>query len=140
MARRRVADGGTASSYGGSLRIYCIRSRGKTTLGWYSSLGVGRGVNNHSPQKTFYEKFKERRNWTDSLDKRPKIRNMDKRFGSCNVRSLYRAGSLMIVSPKLARYKLYLVGVQEVRWEGSGTEPAGESTHFSMERGMRIIN
>jgi hypothetical protein len=27
-------------------------------------------------------------------------------------------------------YKLHLVGVQEVRWEGSGTEPEGEYTFF----------
>jgi hypothetical protein len=32
----------------------------------------------------------------------------------------------MAVSRELARYKLDLVEVQEVRWEGSGTEPAGE--------------
>jgi hypothetical protein len=38
---------------------------------------------------------------------------------------LYRAGSLMTVSRELARYKLDLVGVQEVRWEGGGIEPAG---------------
>jgi hypothetical protein len=31
------------------------------------------------------------------------------------------------------------VGVQEVRWEGSGTEPAGECI-FSRERGMRTMN
>jgi hypothetical protein len=31
---------------------------------------------------------------------------------------------------ELARYKLDLLGVQEVRWEGSGTEPAGEYTFF----------
>jgi hypothetical protein len=43
---------------------------------------------------------------------------------------LYRAGSLKTVSRELARYKLDLVGVQEVRWEGSGTEPAGECTFF----------
>jgi hypothetical protein len=29
---------------------------------------------------------------------------------------------------ELARYKLDLVGVQEVGWEGGGTEPAGEYT------------
>jgi hypothetical protein len=51
---------------------------------------------------------------------------MDMRFGTWKVRGLYRAGSLMTVSRKLARYKLDLVGVQEVRWEGDGTEPAGE--------------
>jgi hypothetical protein len=36
-------------------------------------------------------------------------------------------------------YKLSLVGVQKVRWEGGGTEPAGEHT-FSMESIMRIMN
>jgi hypothetical protein len=32
------------------------------------------------------------------------------------------------VSRELAGYKLDLVGGQEVRWEGSGTEPVGEYT------------
>jgi hypothetical protein len=73
---------------------------------------------------------KEPQTWTDSLDKLPKLWNMDMRFGTWNVRSLYRAGSLKIVSRELARYKLDLVGVQEVRGEGSGTEPAGEYTFF----------
>jgi hypothetical protein len=68
--------------------------------------------------------------WMDCLDKRPKLWNMDMRFGTWNVRSLYRAGSLMTVSRELARYKLDLVGVQEVRWEGGGTEPAGEYKFF----------
>jgi exonuclease III len=36
----------------------------------------------------------------------------------------------MTVSRELARYKLDLMGVQEVRWEGSGTEPEGEYTFF----------
>jgi hypothetical protein len=36
----------------------------------------------------------------------------------------------MTVSRKLARHKLYLAGVQEVRWEGGGTEPAREYTIF----------
>jgi exonuclease III len=36
----------------------------------------------------------------------------------------------MTVSRELARYKLDLVELQEVRWEGSGTEPAGEYTFF----------
>jgi hypothetical protein len=34
------------------------------------------------------------------------------------------------VSKELPKYKLDLVGGQEVRWEGSGTEPAGEYTFF----------
>jgi hypothetical protein len=52
------------------------------------------------------------------------------RFGTWNVKRLYRAGSLLTVSRELARYELDLVGVQEVRWDGGGTEPAGEYTFF----------
>jgi hypothetical protein len=62
--------------------------------------------------------------------KRPKQRNLDMRFGLRSVRSLYRAGPLITVSSELARHMLDLVGVQEVRWEGSSTNPAGEYTFF----------
>jgi exonuclease III len=55
---------------------------------------------------------------------------MDMRFETWNIGSLYRAGSLMTVSRKLSRYRLDLVGAQEVRWEGSGTIPTGEYTFF----------
>jgi hypothetical protein len=55
---------------------------------------------------------------------------MDTKFGLWHVRSLYRADSLKTVSREPARYKLDLEGVQEVRWEGGGTEPAGEYTFF----------
>jgi hypothetical protein len=51
---------------------------------------------------------------------------MGMRLGTWIVRSLNMAGSLKTVSRELARYKLDLVGVQEVRWESGGTEPAGE--------------
>jgi hypothetical protein len=43
-------------------------------------------------------------------------------FGTWNIRTLYRSGSLKTVARKLRKYKLYLVGVQEVRWEKGGTE------------------
>jgi hypothetical protein len=36
----------------------------------------------------------------------------------------------MTASRELSRYKLDLVRVQKVRWEGSGTKPAGEYTFF----------
>jgi hypothetical protein len=39
------------------------------------------------------------------------------KFDTCDVRSLYRAGSLMAAARELAGYKLDLVGVQEVRWD-----------------------
>jgi hypothetical protein len=46
---------------------------------------------------------------------------MDMRFGTWNVRSLCRSGSLKTVSGELVKYKLALVGVQEVRWDKGGT-------------------
>jgi exonuclease III len=54
------------------------------------------------------------------LDKRPKLRKMDMKFGTWNVLSLYRAGSRMTVAKEISKYKLNLVGVQEVKWEESG--------------------
>jgi hypothetical protein len=96
---------------------------------WSSSLRVGRGAFHHK-NKFVTNIHKDTRTLTDSLDIRPKQRNMDMRSGLWNVRSLYRAGSVMTVSRELAIYKLDLLEVQEVRWEGGGTEPAGEYTCF----------
>jgi hypothetical protein len=61
------------------------------------------------------------------------------RFGTLNVRSLYRAGSLVAAARELARYKLDLLGVQEVRWDKVGTVKAGYY-HFFYGREMKIIN
>jgi len=44
------------------------------------------------------------------------------RFGTWNVRGLYRAAA----GRQLARYKLDIVGVQEVRWDKVGTVGAGD--------------
>jgi hypothetical protein len=52
------------------------------------------------------------------------------RFGTWNVRSLYRAGSVMAAARELARYKLDLVGVQGVRWDKVGTVGAGDYSYF----------
>jgi exonuclease III len=49
------------------------------------------------------------------------------RLGTWNVRSMYRAGSLRTVAEEISKH---LVGVQEVRWDGGGTESAGEYTFF----------
>jgi hypothetical protein len=43
---------------------------------------------------------------------------------------VYRAGLLRAVAEEISRYKLDLVGVQEVRWGSGGTEPGGEYTFF----------
>jgi exonuclease III len=43
------------------------------------------------------------------------------RFGTWNVRSLYRAGSPKTAAGELAKYNLDLVAVQEVRWVEAGS-------------------
>jgi hypothetical protein len=52
------------------------------------------------------------------------------RFGTCNVRSLYRVGAIKSVVGELEKCKLNLVGVQEVRWEGEGYQTAYNYTFF----------
>jgi exonuclease III len=55
---------------------------------------------------------------------------MDMRFGTWNVRSMYSAGSFRTVAEEVSKYKLDLVGAQEVRWDRGGTKPAGQYTFF----------
>jgi exonuclease III len=55
---------------------------------------------------------------------------MDMRFGTWNVRSLYRSGYLKTVARELGKYKLDLVRVQEVRWDKGSTERAEDYTFF----------
>jgi hypothetical protein len=43
---------------------------------------------------------------------------------------MYRAGLLRAVAEKLSKYKLDLVGVQEVRWDRGGIDPVGEYKLF----------
>jgi exonuclease III len=52
------------------------------------------------------------------------------RFGTWNVRSLHRAGSLTAAARELAGYKLDLLGMQEVRWGKGGTVRAGDYYFF----------
>jgi hypothetical protein len=59
---------------------------------------------------------------------------MDVRFGAWNVRSLYRASSLMMVVKEQSRYKLVLS-------DGTEVVPNQQANiHFCIERGMRIRN
>jgi hypothetical protein len=58
-------------------------------------------------------------------------RKRDILLGTWNVRSMYRAGSLTAAARELGRYKLDLVGVQEVRWDNGGTISAGDYNFFN---------
>jgi hypothetical protein len=51
-------------------------------------------------------------------------------FGIWKARSLYRSGSLTIVTRELAKYKLDLVGLYEIRWDREGTVRAGDYIFF----------
>jgi hypothetical protein len=52
------------------------------------------------------------------------------RFGTWNITSLYRAGSLRAAARDLVRFKLVVAWVQEVRWEEGGTVKAGDYNFF----------
>jgi len=56
--------------------------------------------------------------------------NRDILLGTWNVRSRYRAGALMAAARELARYKLELMGLQEVRWDKEGTVKEGVYSFF----------
>jgi hypothetical protein len=46
----------------------------------------------------------------------------------------------MAADRELVRYKLDLVGVQEVRWEKEGTVKTGAYSFFSVGKEMKIIS
>ena len=60
-------------------------------------------------------------------------------YGTWNVWNLYRAGSLTAAATELARYKLDLVGMQEVRWDKGGMVRAGDYNFFYI-KGNENIN
>jgi hypothetical protein len=47
---------------------------------------------------------------------------------------MYRAGLRRTVAENISEYKLDLVGVQELRWDGGVTNPGGEYTFFYGKR------
>ena len=116
---------------------------------WSSSLGVGRGANNASPWKNPLKKYSQGEmppletkqsggkllphsdlRGGVFLEEVSRSRKSDILLGTWNVRSLYRAVSLTAAARELARYKLDLVGVQEVRWDKGGTVRAGDYSFF----------
>jgi len=50
----------------------------------------------------------------------------DMEFGTWNVTSDYSSGSLTAAARELARYKLELLDVQDVRWDKGRTVSAGD--------------
>jgi hypothetical protein len=61
------------------------------------------------------------------------------RFGTWNIRSLCRVGAIKSVAGELEKYKLDLVGVQEVRWEGEGYQIAPYRVSVGRPEGKRQL-
>jgi hypothetical protein len=61
---------------------------------------------------------------------RPKQSKTDMMFGTWNVTSHYRSGTLTAAARELARYKLDYMRVQRVRWDKASTLRAGEYSFF----------
>ena len=124
--------------YGGQLRIYWTSSRGQPTMGGPPAWGLGE-VLTTSHRKSHYvtiSSHKKPQTWTDTLV-RHKQWKRDMRFGTCSVRSLYRAGSLTATARELERYKLDLVVVQEFRWDEEGMIRAGDYNFFLWKRKLK---
>ena len=63
MVRPQVSAGGMASRYGRYLKNILNKQSRTADKGWSSSLGVGRGTNNSSPQKLKHVKSNKQRPW-----------------------------------------------------------------------------
>jgi hypothetical protein len=61
-----------------------------------------------------------------SLDGRFKLRKMDIECSKRNVRVLFRADLISRFTEEMSKFKLNLMGVQEVKWDRCSTEPTGE--------------
>jgi hypothetical protein len=67
-----------------------------------------------------------------------KIRKMDVGLGTWHVRSLYRAGSLLTVAERTMKIVRFS---ESTRCQGSEVAPNQQkNTHFSLQKGMGIIN
>jgi hypothetical protein len=125
MARPQVATGGDRLQIW-TVAVNTLNKQSRTAdRGWSSSLVVRRGASNHhrktpdllcnvlkslGPGRILWKNDPNAEKWM--------------RFGTRNVRSLCRIGSLKTAARELGKYKLNLVRVQEVRWEKCGTERA----------------
>jgi hypothetical protein len=71
---------------------------------------------------------KQHQNWTDPFV-RPTYLKRDMKFGTWNISSLYRL-LYTTAARELARYKLDLVGVQQVWWDTGSRVRAGNYNLF----------
>jgi hypothetical protein len=106
MARPHLADGGDGLQIW-RVAVHILKKQSRTVdKGWPPSLRLGVGLTTPNLKNKLVTKcHKGPQTWTDSLDKQPKLRKMDTRFRTWNVRSLYRAGSLVTAAKEISKYK-----------------------------------
>jgi hypothetical protein len=95
MARPRIADGGKGLQIW-KVAANTLNKQSRTADNGWSSLGAG--LTTHRKDSLVTKCDIRPRIWTDYLDKRPKLREMGMRYGTCNLRSPYRVGSLITVA------------------------------------------
>jgi len=98
-------------------------------------LGVKRRANDPSLLKNIVKKPKttKPRKSLDNLDNRLGNRTRNAgilRFGTWNIRTLYKPGSLKYVLKEINRYSVDIVRLQEIRWPGSGNLKSENMTVF----------
>jgi hypothetical protein len=97
MARPQVPDGRNGLQIWRVATDILNKQSWTAKKGWSSSLGLGVGLTTpHHKKLSYYENSQEA---------------LDMRFGTWNVRSIYRAGLLRTVAEEVLKYKLDLLGV-----------------------------
>jgi len=100
---------------GGELRIYLISRGGHTTRSGPPAWGLGDELTNpHLKNQLLAKCYTVPGNWTVSL-KRHNQRKMFMRFGTWNVRTFYKEGTLKTVASELTTFKSDLVSVKQCR-------------------------
>lgn len=77
------------------------------------------------------ERYKKKENILRYRDKRKKNKeNMNIRIGTWNVRTMLLTGRIEEIAKEMKQYKIKILALQEIRWEGEGRMDVDEYTLF----------
>ena len=79
-------------------------------------LGVGRGGNDPTLEKTYVQKTSEMPRMESINKQRPGCKEKELIFGTWNVRTLFRTGALLSLLSQLNEYRIAITALQETRW------------------------
>ena len=102
-------------------------------------MGVGRGGNDTTPERTHVHKTSEMPRTGLINRRRLGYNGKDFVFGTWNVRKLYKTGALISLLSQLKEYKLAITALQETRWQDKDIMDMKSHTLFNggKERGTR---